>query len=93
MIMSFRHKGLQRLYEEGSGRGLPADQVQKITNMLSVIDTAQEPDDIGLFPGWRLHQLKGDLEGFWSITVTGNWRIIFRFENGEASDVDYTDYH
>jgi len=93
MITSFRHKGLQRLYEEGSGRGLPADQVPKITNMLSVIDTAQEPEDIGLFPGWRLHQLKGDLEGFWSITVTGNWRIIFRFENGEASDVDYTDYH
>ena len=93
MITSFRHKALERLYETGSGRGLPADQVPKITNMLSVIDTAQEPEDVGLFPGWRLHQLKGDLEGFWSITVTGNWRIIFRFENGDASELDYTDYH
>ena len=93
MITSFRHKVLERLYETGSGRGLPADQVPKITNMLSVIDTAQEPEDVGLFPGWRLHQLKGDLEGFWSITVTGNWRIIFRFENGDASELDYTDYH
>ena len=56
-------------------------------------DTAEEPSDVGLFPGWRLHPLKGDLKGLWSVTITGNWRIVFSFRKGDAFDVDLTDYH
>ena len=93
MIVSFSHKHLKTLYETGSAKGLPPAQVSKIERILSAIDTAEDPEEIGLFPGWRLHQLSGDYSGFWSVTVTGNWRIIFRFEKGNASDVDYLDYH
>jgi len=60
---------------------------------LTAIDEANEPEEIRLFPGWRLHPLTGDMQGFWSVTVTGNWRIIFRFEDGNASELDYLDYH
>jgi proteic killer suppression protein len=66
---------------------------QKITDLLLAIDEAEPAQDIGPFPGWRLHQLKGDLQGFWSVTVSDNWRIIFRFEKGDAFDVDLVDYH
>ncbi len=67
--------------------------VRKIADILLAIDEAAQPQDVGLFPGWRLHPLRGDLKGFWSVTVTGNWRVIFRFENGDAFDVDLVDYH
>lgn len=92
-IKSFRHRGLKRLFEEDDRRGVPAAQAAKIADVLAAIDTAEEPGDIGLFPGWRLHPLKGDLKGFWSVTITGNWRVIFRFDKGDAFDVDLTDYH
>ncbi len=91
-IKSFRHRGLKRLFEEDDRRGVPAAQAAKIADVLAAIDTAEEPGDIGLFPGWRLHPLKGDLKGFWSVTITGNWRVIFRFDKGDAFDVDLTDY-
>src|SRR5271169_5787344 len=74
-------------------RGLPAAMVWKIADILLAIDEAAEPQDVGLFPGWKLHPLKGDLKGFWSVTVTGNWRVIFRFEEGDALDLDLVDYH
>ena len=93
MILSLRHKGLRDFYETGKARGLPAEQVPKIRRILTVIDEANEPEEVGLFPGWRLHPLAGELQGFWSVTVTGNWRIIFRFEDGNASGLDYLDYH
>lgn len=93
MIVSFRHKGVQRLYERGDARDVPAQSVAKIKRMLAVIDTAQNAEETGLFPGWRLHRLKGDYEGFWSLSVTGNWRIIFRFDGGDASELDFVDYH
>ncbi|RJP25815.1 MAG: peptidase [Candidatus Omnitrophota bacterium] len=93
MIRSFRHKGLRRLYEKGDTKDLPAGVIVKIENMLGVIDQAKKIEEIGLFPGWRLHNLKGGHEGSWSLTVTGNWRLIFRFENGDAFDLDYKDYH
>lgn len=92
-IRSFRHKGLKRLFENNQNRGIPAEQVEKIFDVLAAIDTAEEPADIGLFPGWRLHPLKGDLKGFWSVTITGNWRLIFHFDKGDAFDIDLTDYH
>lgn len=92
MIVNFRHKGLKRLFEDDVGKGLPPDMLARIEEMLSVVDLARTVDDIAL-PSYRLHTLKGDLKGFWSITVRANWRIIFRFENGEARDVDLIDYH
>ncbi|MGF1474686.1 MAG: type II toxin-antitoxin system RelE/ParE family toxin [Geminicoccaceae bacterium] len=76
-----------------SHRGLPPDQVKRLTSMLTLLDQAEEPEDIDLFPGWRLHRLKGDLKGFWSLTVTGNWRFVFRMQGGNAFDVDLLDYH
>ena len=92
-IESFRHKALRRFYTDDDPRGLPASQVEKIRDILTALQEAGEPSDIGLFPGWRLHRLKGKHKGFWSVTVTGNWRMIFRFEDGRAFDVDFIDYH
>ncbi len=92
-IRSFKHKGLKRLFDDDDRRGVPARQAQKIADVLAALDTAEEPGNVGLFPGWRLHPLKGHLKGLWSVTITGNWRLIFRFENGDAFDVDLTDYH
>jgi len=92
-IRTFRHKGLKRLYEAGERRDIPAALAEKIADVLLAIDEATRPGDVGLFPGWRLHPLKGDLKGFWSVSVSGNWRVVFRFEKGDAFDVDLTDYH
>lgn len=92
-IRSFRHKGLKRLFEDDDPRGVPAGQARKLVDVLAALDTAEKPGDVGLFPGWRLHPLKADLKGFWSVTITGNWRVVFRFEKGDALDVDLTDYH
>ena len=93
MIRTFRHRGLRRLYETGSAKGLPAESVGKLENMLGVIDQAESVAEIGIFPGWRMHRLKGEFQGFWSLTVTGNWRLMFRFERGDAFDLDFVDYH
>ena len=92
-MQSFRHKALKRLFEDGDARGLPAGQTQKLLDVLAALDTAEEPNEVGLFPGWRLHRLKGDRKGFWSVTITGNWRVVFRFDKGDAWDVDFIDYH
>jgi proteic killer suppression protein len=92
-IRSIRHRGLRRLYEDGDRRDLPAAQVEKISDILLAIDEAAHAKEVGLFPGWRLHPLKGELKGFWSVTVSGNWRVIFRFEEGDAFDLDFVDYH
>jgi proteic killer suppression protein len=93
MIVSFGHKGLRRFYETGYAKSLPSDQVSKIRRILTAIDTANEPEEIGRFPGWRLHPLTGGMQGYWSVAVTANWRIIFRFANGNASELDYLDYY
>jgi proteic killer suppression protein len=69
-IRSIRHRGLKRLYTTGDGRDLPAALVEKISDILLAIDEAARPQEVGLFPGWRLHPLKGELKGFWSVTVS-----------------------
>lgn len=92
MIVSFKHKGLKRLFEQHDRSGLRADLIDKIDRILTVLDAASAPQALGL-PGYRLHQLKGDYKGYWSVTVRANWRIVFRFENGHACDVALVDYH
>jgi proteic killer suppression protein len=87
-----RHRGLKRLYEGDDRRGLGADQVERIRRVLAYLDRATGPRDMNL-PGWRLHPLKGEFAGFWSVTVSANWRIVRRFEGGDATDVDYLDYY
>jgi len=92
MIQSFRHRGLRRLYEKGGRRQLRPDQVDKIERVLARLDEVDQVVQMDL-PGFRLHALKGDLAGFWAVTVRANWRIIFRFDAGHAYDVDLVDYH
>jgi len=92
VIHGFRHKGLKELFEKASRRGVQADHVEKIENILAVLNRARKPSDMDL-PGFRLHRLRGDRRDFWSVTVRANWRVIFRFENGDAYDVDLVDYH
>lgn len=92
MITYFRHKGLRRLYETGSKSGVMALHAEKLRMILALLDTAKSPEEMNA-PTLRLHKLKGDLDGFWSVTVSGNWRVIFRFNGENAGDVDYVDYH
>ena len=92
MIRNFRHRGLKRLYERGERGKVPPDLLERIEDILGLLDEARHPKDLDL-PGYRLHRLRGDLQGFWSMTVSGNWRMIFRFEDGDAFDIDLLDYH
>jgi toxin HigB-1 len=92
MIESIKHKGLTLLWEKGNASKLPAVQIFKIKMILTLLDNAVNVQDMN-FPGSDLHPLKGDLAGFWSVKVNGNYRLIFRFENENAYDVDYMDYH
>ena len=92
MIASIRHRGLRPLYEKGSRRGIQPTLADKIERILARLDEATSPDGMDL-PGYRLHPLKGDLAGFWAVSVSGNWRIVFRFDAGHARDVDLIDYH
>ena len=92
MLRTIRHKGLKRLYEEDSPRGVLAEHVEKLRDILVRLDAAQSVKDMDL-PGFRLHALKGDLKGFYAVTVRANWRVIFRFVDADVFDVDYIDYH
>ena len=92
MIRRFRHRGLKRMYEYGDARRVSPDLVDRVVLALADLDDARKPSDLDL-PGYRIHPLKGDLKGYWSIAISGNWRMIFRFEDGNASDVDLVDYH
>jgi proteic killer suppression protein len=91
----FRDKGLRQLHDDGNGRGVPSAMADKLRKLLLALETAETLEQLGRFPGWRLHPLKGDLKGLWSLTVTGNWRLIFRYEEktNTASDIDLIDYH
>jgi toxin HigB-1 len=93
MIKNFRHRGLERFYERGDGRGLQQDMVGRIRRTLSILENAKAIEDVNMLPGMRLHRLKGELAGFWSVSVSGNWRIVFRFSEDGAFDVDLVDYH
>ena len=92
-IKSIKHKGLRRLYEEDDRRGVQGAFANKLRDMLHALDVAATIDEVETVPGWRLHPLKGDLRGYWSLSVSGNWRLVFRFEDGDAFDLDLTDYH
>jgi len=92
MIRTIRHKGLKRLYEDDDPRGVFVEHIVKLRDILARLDAAREVADMDL-PGLRLHPLKGEFKGFWAITVRANWRVIFRFVDRDAFDVDYVDYH
>ena len=92
MIRSFRHRGLEALYEGRTARRVAPEHVQKLRDILAALDRSGGPGDMDL-PGFRLHPLKGELAGHHAVRVSGNWRVTFRFAEGQALDVDYIDYH
>ena len=92
MIRSIRHKGLKRLHENDDARGLIAEHVIKLRDILARLEAARTAADMDI-PGFRLHSLKGSLKGFWAVSVRANWRVTFRFVDPDAFDVDYVDYH
>jgi len=92
MIGSFRHKGLRQLFEDDVAKSVNPDHVRKLKQILLALQAAQQIEALNL-PTFRLHPLTGDLRGFWSITVRANWRVTFRFEDGEAFEIDLVDYH
>lgn len=91
MIKSFKHKGLQVFFETGSTKGIRSDQAKKLRNMLATIDEMSAIEEIQFL--WKCHQLKGNRSNIWSLTVSGNWRMTFEFENGNVYILDYEDYH
>ena len=92
MIQSFRHKGLRRLFEDDDPRGVDPTHVRKLRTILARLDDAQTVQELDL-PSFFLHPLKGDLKGYWAVTVRANWRVWFRIEDGDVFDVDYGDCH
>ena len=92
MIQKFKHKGLKRLFESGISSGVDPQHVTRIWKMLALLETAENLEDMDL-PGLGLHQLKGNRKGTWAVKVSGNWRITFKIQSGDAFDVNYEDYH
>jgi toxin HigB-1 len=92
MIESFRHKGLRRLYEDDYRKALPPELVQRIREILTALEAAEILEGLNR-PTFRLHALKGERKGFWAVTMRANWRIVFRFAEGKASEIDFLDYH
>jgi proteic killer suppression protein len=92
MIENFRHRGLKRFYERGDESPIRPDLLQRVEHILTVLDQIAAIEEMNL-PSFRLHPLKGNYQGFWSVTVRANWRIIFRFEGGKVFDVELIDYH
>ena len=91
----FRHKGLQALHDDDDLQSVPSTMADKLRKLLFALETAESLDQVSRFPGWRLHPLKGELKGCWSVTVTGNWRLVFRYDakTKTATDIDLVDYH
>jgi toxin HigB-1 len=92
MIKTFKHKGLRAFFETGSRAGIRPDHAAKLGRQLRRLNIVSEPGDMDV-PGWRFHPLHGDLAGHFSVWVSGNWRLTFRFEGADAVLVDYQDYH
>jgi proteic killer suppression protein len=92
MIKSFAHKGLEKFFQTGSKAGICPDHATRLTRQLATLNVALCAKDMD-FPGWDLHPLKGDMAGFWDITVNANWRLTFRFVGEDVEIVDYQDYH
>ncbi len=94
-LTRFHHKGLRQLHADDNAKGVPPAIADKLRKILFALETANNLDQVSRFPGWKLHPLKGNLNEFWSLTVTGNWRLIFRYdeEANSASDIDLIDYH
>ena len=92
MIVGFRHKGLKRLFERDDAKGIRPDLVDKVRAILAQLSEAQAIEDMRM-TSFHLHPLKGDMKGLWSVTVRANWRIVFRFADGDADTVDLIDYH
>ena len=92
MIKSFRHKGIKNFFETGSTAGIQAKHNSRLRIQLTTLDSAIRPEDLDV-PGWQLHPLTGKLAGHWAISVNGNWRLTFVFEDENAVLVDYQDYH
>ena len=92
MIETFRHKGLRQLFEVDNPKGVRPDHLRKIRQILALLDAASSIEDLD-FPTFRLHPLKGELKGHWSLWVNANWRIVFTFKDGVVNNVDLVDYH
>jgi proteic killer suppression protein len=92
MIKSFRHRGIEQFFRSGSKAGIQPKHAEKLRRQLFALDNATQPQDMNA-PGWRLHLLRGDLADHWSVDVSGNWRLTFKFEGNDAILVDYHDYH
>ncbi len=92
MIRSFRHRGLRRFYDHDDRSRIGTDLHDRVEVILAQLDVACSPEAMRL-PRYRLHALKGELKGYWSVTVKANWRIIFRFDGGDVYDVELIDYH
>ncbi len=92
MIKSWQHKGLKLFYETGNTSKIQPKHASKLHDVLQILDSVTKPEQMRL-PGLDFHKLTGDLKGFYSIKINGNWRIIFRFDGADVILVDYTDYH
>ena len=92
MILGFSDNGLKRLYEQDDESRIPQEWARRVRRIIDRLDAATQPGDMNV-PGWRLHRLTGGLKDHWSVRVSGNWRITFRFESGHARDVNLVDYH
>ena len=92
MILNFRHKGLERFFSKSDYRGIPAQHAGRLERLLDRLDAALKPDDMSL-PGYRFHPLKGDRKGTYAVSVSGHWRLTFRFAGEDAADIDLEDYH
>ena len=92
MIVSFQHKGLRKFYETGSKQGIVASHEMRLQMILAALEIAETAEELNL-PAFSLHPLKGNLQSYWSIKVSGNWRVIFRFNGNDVELLDYLDYH
>lgn len=92
MIQSFKSRALKRFFERGDESRIRADHRETVRDILARLNASAGPGDMDL-PGFRLHRLKDEYRGYWAVTVRANWRVIFRFDDGHAADVDYLDYH